>query len=168
MQAFNTYLRTQPRLFRQPARLTSVIGYHIIPSVIRVADIPIGTTSVKTLQGGNVTISKDASGVVTVNGAKVIQADVVAGAGVVHEINSVLQPQRASSSLSKSTGLQIPPPSGTIATAASGIPDLSTFAAAVAASPSISALAKAPLTPMTVFAPTNEASDPAPCAQTNS
>jgi hypothetical protein len=24
------------------------------------------------------------------------------------------------------------------------------------------------LTPMTVFAPTNEASDPAPCAQTNS
>ena len=93
MQAFNEYLRTQPRLFRLPARrspLTSVLGYHIIPSVIRVADIPIGTTSVKTLQGGNVTISKDASGVVTVNGATVIQADVVAGAGMVHVIDRVL------------------------------------------------------------------------------
>ena len=89
MQAFDTYLRTQKRLFRKPAQLTSVLGYHIIPSVIRVADIPIGTTSVKTLQGGNVTISKDASGVVTVNGATVIQADVLAGAGVVHVIDRV-------------------------------------------------------------------------------
>ncbi len=92
MQAFNVYLRTQPGMFRYPALLTSVTGYHFIPSVIRVADIPIGTTSVKTLQGDSVTISKDASGVVTVNGARVIQADVAAGAGVVHVIDRVLDP----------------------------------------------------------------------------
>ena len=71
-------------------------------------------------------------------------------------------------SLTQSTGFQIPPPPATIATAASGIPDLSIFAQAVAASPLISSLAKAPSTAVTVFAPTNEASDTAPCAQTNS
>jgi uncharacterized surface protein with fasciclin (FAS1) repeats len=96
MQAFNEYLRTQPDLFRYPARLISVIGYHIIPSVIRAATLPIGTTSVKTLQGGNVTISKDASGVVTVNGATVIQADVAAGSILVHVIDRVLQPPTTS------------------------------------------------------------------------
>jgi uncharacterized surface protein with fasciclin (FAS1) repeats len=130
--------------------LTTVLSYHIIPSVIRAADIPDGTTLVTTLGGSEVTVVKSASGV-TVNGAKVIQADVAAGKSVVHVIDEVLLPPPAPT----------PSPAATIASVASGVPALSTLLAAVSASPSILAAATNPNTTVTVFAPTNEASDPA-------
>ena len=150
MQAFTALLAdlkiSAADLLANTELLTRVLSYHIIPSVIRAANIPAGTTLVTTLGGGTVTVCKNASGV-TVNGARVIQTDVAAGLSVVHVIDAVLMPPP-------------PPRPATIASVASSVPALSTLVAAVSASPSILAAATNPNTAVTVFAPTNAVGGP--------
>lgn len=68
--------------------LTSILTYHVVPGEVMAADVKDG--KVKTVEGADITLStKDG---VTVNGAKVVQADVVASNGVVHVIDAVLLP----------------------------------------------------------------------------
>jgi uncharacterized surface protein with fasciclin (FAS1) repeats len=147
MQAFTAYLTslntTAEALLANTPLLTSVLYYHIVPMSVKTANIPNGTSLRPTmqLQGISVTLFKDASGV-TVDGAKVTQADVAAGRSVVHVIDQVLTPP-------------------TIASALAARPALSTFAKAVALAPSISAIANNRTAAVTVFAPNVEASDPA-------
>jgi uncharacterized surface protein with fasciclin (FAS1) repeats len=68
--------------------LTKILTYHVVPGTVMAADVTDG--DVATVEGQNVTLST-ADGV-TVNGAKVIQADVVASNGVVHVIDAVIVP----------------------------------------------------------------------------
>jgi uncharacterized surface protein with fasciclin (FAS1) repeats len=69
--------------------LTQVLTYHVVPGNIPASDIKTG--AVATVEGGDVDISADA-GEVTVNGAAVTQADVIASNGVIHVIDTVLLP----------------------------------------------------------------------------
>ena len=68
--------------------LTKILTYHVVPGTVMAADITDG--DVATVEGQNVTLST-ADGV-TVNGAKVVQADIVADNGVIHVIDSVIVP----------------------------------------------------------------------------
>ena len=68
--------------------LTKILTYHVVPGTVLAADIADG--DVATVEGQNVTLST-ANGV-TVNGANVVTADVLASNGVIHVIDAVLIP----------------------------------------------------------------------------
>lgn len=68
--------------------LVKILTYHVVPGAVMAADVTDG--DVATVEGQTVTLST-ADGV-TVNGAKVIQADVVASNGVIHAIDAVILP----------------------------------------------------------------------------
>lgn len=68
--------------------LTKILTYHVVPGAVMAADVTDG--DVATVEGQTVALST-ADGV-TVNGAKVIQADVVADNGVIHVIDAVILP----------------------------------------------------------------------------
>jgi uncharacterized surface protein with fasciclin (FAS1) repeats len=72
--------------------LIGILQYHVVASVIPAAAIAMGESMVPSLQGGMLTVVKDAMGSVTVNGAMVIAADVLASNGIVHVIDEVLLP----------------------------------------------------------------------------
>lgn len=98
------------------ANLTSILTYHVVPGLVYSTDIVNGS-SAPTLNGGNVTLRLQ-GGNVYVNGAKVIQPNVLVANGVVHVIDAVLNPANAT---------QTPNTSGTQdafpgASSASGVP----------------------------------------------
>lgn len=68
--------------------LTEILTYHVVPGAVMAADVTDG--DVATVEGQTVTLST-ADGV-TINGATVIQADVVADNGVIHVIDAVILP----------------------------------------------------------------------------
>lgn len=68
--------------------LVKILTYHVVPGAVMAADVTDG--DVATVEGQTVALST-ADGV-TVNGAKVIQADVVASNGVIHAIDAVILP----------------------------------------------------------------------------
>ena len=68
--------------------LVKILTYHVVPGTVLAADIADG--DVATVEGQNVTLST-ANGV-TVNGANVVTADVLASNGVIHVIDAVLVP----------------------------------------------------------------------------
>ena len=76
-------------LLKDKAKLTAVLTYHVVAGKVMSKDIMPG--KVKTVQGGELTIAT--TGGVTVNGAKVTAADVVADNGVIHVIDTVLMPK---------------------------------------------------------------------------
>lgn len=76
-------------LLKDKAALTKVLTYHVVPGKVMAKDIKAG--AVKTVQGGNVTLA--IMGGVTVNGAKVVAADVAASNGVIHAIDTVIMPK---------------------------------------------------------------------------
>lgn len=81
---------TVEALLKDKAALTKVLTYHVVPGKVLAKDVP--TADVKTVQGQTVALKKDSSGV-TVNGAKVVAADVVATNGVIHVIDTVILPK---------------------------------------------------------------------------
>lgn len=68
--------------------LVKILTYHVVPGKVMAADVTDG--AVATVEGQTVTLST-ADGV-TVNGATVIQADIVADNGVIHVIDAVILP----------------------------------------------------------------------------
>lgn len=70
------------------AVLTKILTYHVVPGAVMAADVTDG--EVATVEGQTVTLSTVDG--VTVNGAKVIQADVAADNGVIHVIDAVILP----------------------------------------------------------------------------
>jgi len=68
--------------------LTKILTYHVVPGAVMAADVTDG--DVATVEGQTVALST-ADGV-TVNGAKVVQADIVASNGVIHVIDAVILP----------------------------------------------------------------------------
>ncbi len=76
-------------LLKDKAKLTAVLTYHVVPGKVMAKDVKAG--AVKTVQGGNLTLAT--TGGVTVNGAKVVKADIEASNGVIHVIDSVVLPK---------------------------------------------------------------------------
>jgi uncharacterized surface protein with fasciclin (FAS1) repeats len=76
-------------LLEDKAKLTSVLTYHVVPGKILSKKMRPG--KIKTVQGSELTIAK--AGGVTVDGVKVIGADIKADNGVIHVIDSVLMPK---------------------------------------------------------------------------
>ncbi len=70
--------------------LAEILTYHVALGEYMAADI-VGMTSIPTLQGGNLTVEVTDEGVM-VDGAKVIQADVLCSNGVIHVIGAVMMP----------------------------------------------------------------------------
>ncbi len=75
-------------------QLVAILSYHVVPAKIAAGDIKDGMTEVKTLKDSGDTmidVEKTADGV-TVDGAKVITADIMADNGVIHVIDKVILP----------------------------------------------------------------------------
>ena len=85
--------KTLADLGADQARLKAVLTYHVIPGKVMAADIK-NNSSVKTVNGANVSVSK-AGEFVTVEDGMVQKADLTATNGVVHIIDSVLIPPPA-------------------------------------------------------------------------
>jgi uncharacterized surface protein with fasciclin (FAS1) repeats len=77
-------------LLKDKAKLTRVLTYHVVPGKVMAADV-VKLKEAKTVEGQSVTI--DAASGVSVDGARVVKADVVASNGVIHVIDSVIQPR---------------------------------------------------------------------------
>jgi uncharacterized surface protein with fasciclin (FAS1) repeats len=81
-------------------RLQAVLLYHVVPGKVMSSDIK-GTVNPATLQGSDLEVirakawSKGRSKI-TVNGATVISADVLASNGVIHVIDAVILPPESS------------------------------------------------------------------------
>ena len=73
------------------AKLAAILTYHVVPGKVMAADLPTTATDVATANGKMISVVAGADGA-TVNGAKVIAADVAASNGVIHAINAVILP----------------------------------------------------------------------------
>lgn len=80
---------TVESLMKDKTRLAQLLSHHVIPGKVTVAEVKPG--KVTTLQGDELTLKSD-NGKVTVNTANVIQSDLIADNGVIHEIDSVVLP----------------------------------------------------------------------------
>ena len=82
---------SQGALLRNATRLAAIINYHIIPGYFDVKDLHAG--EVETLQGTSLTLLGTGSGI-SINGAGITHADLIATNGVVHGIDEVLLPRK--------------------------------------------------------------------------
>lgn len=79
-------------LAADPAKLKNVLSYHVLPAKVMTAEVK--NSSVKTVQGANLALSK-AGTFVTVEDAMVQTADKNATNGVVHIVDRVLLPPKS-------------------------------------------------------------------------
>jgi uncharacterized surface protein with fasciclin (FAS1) repeats len=130
---------TKDELLADTALLTRVLTYHVVPSRVLRAEVPVGTP-VTTLQGGTLTVDTslaitDARG----RRANIVATDVLTSNGVIHVVDRVI----------------LPLPAENIVQTAQSLPQFSILVEAVVAAGLADALS-AP-GPLTVFAPTNDA-----------
>ena len=85
---------TVGNLVKNKTALTSILTYHVISGRVLSSDLKVGTVEVKTVQGQSVLVTKSKDGSVSINGAKVTAADVLAGNGVIHVIDTVIMPEQ--------------------------------------------------------------------------
>ncbi|MGE0191071.1 MAG: fasciclin domain-containing protein [Planctomycetota bacterium] len=83
-------------LLADKAALASVLTYHVVPGRILAKAIAEGSTRVKTVQGQELSIVRAKDGTITVDGARVVTTDVLAGNGVIHVIDAVVLPRQGS------------------------------------------------------------------------
>ena len=76
-------------LLKDKAALSKILTYHVVTGKVMAKDVKPG--KVKTVQGSKITLAT--AGGVTVNGAKVVAADVKADNGVIHAIDTVIMPK---------------------------------------------------------------------------
>ena len=74
------------------AQLVKILTYHVVPGKVMSSALAGKKTDAKTVQGDMVMVDATMGGV-TVNGAKVVTADVAADNGVIHVIDTVLIPK---------------------------------------------------------------------------
>lgn len=84
---------TKEELLGDKEMLTSVLTYHVVPMVVKAADIPYGT-DIETANGQTISIS-DANVITDMSGntANIVGTDMMATNGVVHVIDTVLLPK---------------------------------------------------------------------------
>uniref|UniRef100_A0A832I8B3 Fasciclin domain-containing protein n=1 Tax=Eiseniibacteriota bacterium TaxID=2212470 RepID=A0A832I8B3_UNCEI len=81
---------TLDALLADPARLKSILLYHVVEGDVRAAQV-VGLSSARTVNGAALTITVN-GGAVKVNDANVVKTDVLARNGVIHVIDKVLIP----------------------------------------------------------------------------
>jgi uncharacterized surface protein with fasciclin (FAS1) repeats len=72
-------------------KLVAILTYHVVPGKVMAADVTGKETKAKTVQGSEITVN--GTNGVMVDGAKVVQADIVADNGVIHVIDAVIMPK---------------------------------------------------------------------------
>ena len=72
-------------------KLTAILLLHVLPGAIKSTDIA-GTQVDAVTAGGN-TVHVDGTNGVTVDGAKVVTADIVCSNGIIHVIDAVILPK---------------------------------------------------------------------------
>jgi uncharacterized surface protein with fasciclin (FAS1) repeats len=88
----NVPAATQDKWAKDPEQLKYMLSYHLVPGLIKSTSIE-GTMPATTSTGAKLGLSK-AGDFVTVDDGLVIKADVPAGNGVVHVIDTVLTPPK--------------------------------------------------------------------------
>lgn len=76
-------------LLKNPEQLASMIRYHLTPGMVKVTEVKPGT--VDSLEGHALNLTSD-NGMVTVNGARVTESDLMAENAIIHAIDTVLLP----------------------------------------------------------------------------
>ena len=79
-------------LLDDPDALRAVLTYHVVPGRITAADLVNAGGAMPTTVNGQTLNIEVSNGVVRVNGATVVTADVMAKNGVIHVVDSVLIP----------------------------------------------------------------------------
>ena len=74
---------------RDRKRLAEVLRYHMVQGRMKVTEVKPGP--IKSLEGDELLLKSD-NGMVTVNGARVSESDLVADNGIIHGIDQVLLP----------------------------------------------------------------------------
>merc|ERR1712086_611930 len=128
------------------ATLVDILTYHVLSGQVLSTDLA-ASQEVATVEGKNIKVTKDASGVKVGASleATVVAADNLATNGVAHIIDAVMLPPSALTAA----------PTLNLVDLASSVPALSTLGAAVVAGDLVATLSSAG--PFTVFAPTNDA-----------
>ncbi len=127
--------------------LTQILLYHVVAGKVMSTDLSDGMMA-DTVQGSPITISI-ADGVVKVNDAQVVVADIEASNGVIHVIDAVILPPSDEEEAAGAESL------GSIAEVAAAAGGFSTLLTAVTEAGLVDALSGKG--PFTVFAPTDEA-----------
>lgn len=73
--------------------LVQLLSYHVVPGAVTSSQIQSG--QVETLAGKPVTVRRGSDGTVSINNAKVTQADIQASNGVIHAVDQVILPPEA-------------------------------------------------------------------------
>ncbi len=73
------------------AKLQSILTYHVVAGKVMSQDV-VKLSSAKTVEGQSIAI-KTVNGVVMINNARVVKADIVASNGVIHVIDTVILPE---------------------------------------------------------------------------
>ena len=81
---------TLDSLLKDPAKLKSILTYHVVSGNVKAADV-VKLTSATTVEGQDVSIMVDGSNV-KVNDANVTKTDIAASNGTIHVIDTVLLP----------------------------------------------------------------------------
>ena len=81
---------TVDALLKDIPKLKAILTYHVVSGAVMAKDVKTGM--VPTVNGQSLDVKADSMGV-TVNGAKVVTADVKASNGVIHVIDTVLLPK---------------------------------------------------------------------------
>lgn len=82
---------TVNRLFGNHEKLAAILSYHIVPGTYTTSDAARLASSVTTLEGGDLRVGMSVA-TLTVNGARVVKADIIADNGAAHGIDQVLAP----------------------------------------------------------------------------
>ena len=84
---------TVEALLEDTAKLKAILLYHVVSGRILSSDLKVGTTDARTLNGAPVNVVRTENGAVTVDGARVQKANVLAGNGIIHVIDAVILPR---------------------------------------------------------------------------
>ena len=72
-------------------QLVAILTYHVVHGAVMAKDV-VGLSEAATVQGTNITVTTNDSGVM-VDGARVVTTDIEASNGVIHIIDKVILPQ---------------------------------------------------------------------------
>ena len=81
---------TLDTLLANPAQLTPILTYHVVPQRLLAADV-LAAQTLGTVNGSTLTVSS-AGGVPRINNARIVATNIIGGNGVVHLIDGVLLP----------------------------------------------------------------------------
>ena len=73
------------------AKLRRILTYHVVPGKVMAADV-VKMNSAKAVSGDTITVAAK-GGTVTVDNARVVKTDIVAGNGIIHVVDTVIMPK---------------------------------------------------------------------------